>query len=90
MQATTDPHDGHSSLTGGVSQTGDIVAATVIVTATEELADARRLEELLAPAMCSAGAVVVDLSAVAYLSMEAVVPLLALVRDCAARQRRCG
>ncbi len=61
--------------------------APLIVSAAGDLVDAETLRGLLRPALQTAGAVTVDLSAVTHLSMEAVVPLLALVGRCAAKQR---
>ena len=54
-----------------------------------ELADTVTAERAFAPALATAPgtAVVLDLSAVTFLAMEAVVPLLALVERCAAEGR---
>ncbi|GLY38109.1 hypothetical protein Amsp01_041330 [Amycolatopsis sp. NBRC 101858] len=57
---------------------------TVTVCVSEELEDASATCEMLAPAFVApaGSAVVVDLSAVTYLTMEAVVPLMVLARRC--------
>ncbi|MFD4254840.1 STAS domain-containing protein [Amycolatopsis thermoflava] len=64
----------------------DLDAGAFTVRAAGDLADAASAETLIAPVLDTPVelAVVVDLSAVTYLTMEAVVPLAKLARRCAA------
>ena len=64
-------------------------AEVLTVQAPAELADAETAEQVFAPALAGPPdtAVVLDLSAVTFLTLEAVVPLLALVERCAADGR---
>ncbi|MDT7800956.1 MAG: hypothetical protein QOI78_4389 [Actinomycetota bacterium] len=64
-------------------------AEVLTLRAAPELADTATAERAFAPALATAPgtAVVLDLSAVTFLTMEAVVPLLALVERCAAEGR---
>ncbi|MGW5051548.1 STAS domain-containing protein [Actinokineospora sp. NPDC004072] len=64
----------------------DLDASALTVRAAGDLADAASAETLIAPVLDTPVelAVVVDLSAVTYLTMEAVVPLAKLARRCAA------
>ncbi len=59
----------------------------MVVSAAGELVDAVVVRGLFGPALHAVGAVVLDLSAVTFLAMEAVVPLLAVARRCGAEQR---
>ncbi|WP_410665318.1 STAS domain-containing protein [Amycolatopsis sp. lyj-84] len=61
--------------------------APLIVSAAGDLINGPAARDLLAPVLRAPGGVTVDLSKVTYLSMEAVVPLLALAGRCAAEHR---
>ncbi|MFF5992169.1 STAS domain-containing protein [Prauserella flavalba] len=65
----------------------DLDAGAFTVRTAGDLADAASAETLIAPVLDTPVelAVVVDLSAVAYLTMEAVVPLATRARRCAAK-----
>ncbi|MEV6909468.1 hypothetical protein [Amycolatopsis sp. NPDC051071] len=59
----------------------------MVVSAADELVDGVTVRGLFGPALRATGAVVLDLSKVTFLAMEAVVPLLAVAQRCAAEQR---
>ncbi len=61
--------------------------APLIVSVAGDLVDGQAVRNLLAPVLRAPGSVTVDLSKVTYLSMEAVVPLLAVAGRCAAEHR---
>ncbi|MEV5712842.1 STAS domain-containing protein [Amycolatopsis mediterranei] len=80
MSTITDPHENEVPRFEAPAGTVDVLT----VRAPAELDDADTAAQLLVPAAASprGTAVVVDLSAVTYLTTEAVIPLVTLARQC--------
>ncbi|MGW4525038.1 STAS domain-containing protein [Amycolatopsis sp. NPDC004378] len=81
MSVAVDPHDEPGSVHPG---------GPVTLSAAGEIADPSAIEDIAIHmfALPPAVPVVVDLSAVTYLSMEAIAPLVLLARHCVAEGRR--
>ncbi len=83
MSIVVDPHE-HPTTNDSPSVP---VTDVLVLRGAGELTDTHAGEEIVAPAYAAnpATAVVLDLAAVTYLTMEAVIPFIALARRCAAR-----
>lgn len=82
MSTVVDPHQDRSS----DDSPSVPVTGVLILRGAGELTETHAAEEIVAPAYAAdpATALVLDLAAVTYLTMEAVVPFLTLARRCAA------
>ncbi|WP_410631681.1 anti-sigma factor antagonist [Amycolatopsis sp. cmx-4-83] len=82
MSTVVDPHQDPAADDRPAAAVTDVL----VLRGAGELVDAHAVEEIVAPAFAAdpATALVVDLAAVTYLTMEAVIPFLILARRCAA------
>ncbi|WP_410667968.1 anti-sigma factor antagonist [Amycolatopsis sp. cmx-4-68] len=85
MTTVTDPRDDPTAAASTPASAIDVL----ILRGAGDLTGARSAEEIVAPAASAApgAAIVLDLSAVTYLTTEAVIPLITLAHRCAAHEQ---